>query len=144
MTARSAIANLAQGWLHVPFRDEGRTRGGVDCVGLVIAVGIEAGLVPEGFDPGPYPRDPDGTLLRRVRTAGMLPLGRAPRTGSVAIFGWGAAGPARHAGIVTDAARGHFVHACSLRGRVVAGVLGCGGAGTARVVAAFDFPGVAE
>lgn len=55
---RSRIVEAARGWVGLRFRHQGRTKLGVDCVGLTIMVGKELGIVPPGFDYTEYPRRP--------------------------------------------------------------------------------------
>lgn len=141
--SRSEIAAEARRWLGRPFRDEGRSWGGIDCVGLVVMVARACEQVPSDFDVTGYPREPDGTLLRRMRQAGLivLPVGCAP-TGSVVVFSYGRGlrGP-RHVGIVTNGPRRLIVHASNALGRVVETSLdGVGAVHGARLVRAFDFP----
>lgn len=50
------VVTLAKGWIGVPFRHAGRSRQGVDCIGLVIKVAHEAGI--SSFDTTDYSRRP--------------------------------------------------------------------------------------
>lgn len=145
MTARSEIAAQAEAWIGTAYHPQGRSRAGVSCIGLVIAVGQDLGIVPHGFDPGPYPEKPDGTLVRRL-AAHLLPVAPAlARPGAVMVIA-GAVLPS-HVGILTrETPRGaQFVHASRAHGRVVVGLLDHNWRQRAqRVVAAFDFPGVRD
>jgi cell wall-associated NlpC family hydrolase len=63
MTGEEFIAG-SRAWLGVPFRHQGRSRFGVDCIGFPIARLREEGLLPAGFeDRHAYGRVPDGTML---------------------------------------------------------------------------------
>ena len=44
MVTRTDIVAAARGWLGVPWRHQGRSRAGVDCVGLVVVVCRSLGL----------------------------------------------------------------------------------------------------
>lgn len=57
----------ARSWLGTPYEHQHRVKGhAVDCVGLVIGVARNLGVVPPEFDVNAYPRKPDGsTLLAR-------------------------------------------------------------------------------
>lgn len=55
----------ARSWIGVPFTHQGRSRDGVDCVGLVICVARELGLVPMDADANGYRRAPDGSMLEQ-------------------------------------------------------------------------------
>lgn len=81
-TRHGTLDAHAREWLGVPWRHLGRTRGGVDCIGLILLAAAAAGIhVP---DPAPYKRDPDGTKL----VTGILTYAdRAPLApGAVLLF----------------------------------------------------------
>jgi hypothetical protein len=64
MTTRAQVATQARAWIGTPFAHQHRARGvGVDCVGLVIGVARELGLVPSCFDVTGYGSVPDGVAL---------------------------------------------------------------------------------
>ncbi|MBX6323088.1 MAG: C40 family peptidase [Rhodospirillaceae bacterium] len=46
MPDKGAIIAAARSWKGVPWRHQGRSRQGVDCVGLVVAVARDLGLHP--------------------------------------------------------------------------------------------------
>jgi cell wall-associated NlpC family hydrolase len=57
------LVERARTWLGVPFVHQGRTRAGVDCIGLFEALLREAGALPAGFnEPTNYGRRPSGRL----------------------------------------------------------------------------------
>lgn len=68
MTTGDAMVIAARGWIGTPYRHQARGPsgflGGVDCVGLVIAVAVSLGLMPEDYDPTGYALDSDGVQLR--------------------------------------------------------------------------------
>ncbi len=68
MYTSDQILAAARSWIGTPFVHQGRLKGvGVDCVGLLVGVGRELGMVAPDFDVEPYPRIPDGvTLLGRA------------------------------------------------------------------------------
>jgi cell wall-associated NlpC family hydrolase len=53
-------------WIGVPFRHQGRSRVGVDCVGLPIVVGQALGLLPATFEVANYGRLPTPELIARL------------------------------------------------------------------------------
>ena len=64
---REKIVEVARGLIDTRWRHQGRDpEKGLDCVGLVIWVGWELGLVPRDFDFGGYRRQPDGKALARA------------------------------------------------------------------------------
>ena len=91
-----AFVEAARGWLGVPWRHLGRTRAGVDCIGLVLVAAAAAGLDIE--DPAPYAREPQGAALMH----GVLAHGTRvteTRPGDVLVFRMGLYGG--HVGIAT-------------------------------------------
>lgn len=56
-----AFVAAARSYVGVPWRHLGRSRTGVDCIGLVLLAAREAGV--ELPDPAPYVREPQGTRL---------------------------------------------------------------------------------
>lgn len=65
MLERDDIITEARRWIGTPWRHQGRSRAGVDCVGLVVMVARNLGLEPE--DVTGYARRQDGrTLLRHL------------------------------------------------------------------------------
>jgi len=61
---RSDVVAAARTWIGTPWQHQQRTKGvAVDCVGLVIGVGRELGMVTGDWDIKGYGRHPDGRLL---------------------------------------------------------------------------------
>jgi cell wall-associated NlpC family hydrolase len=61
---RRAVPDMvaeARAFLGVPWRHLGRSRAGVDCIGLVLLAAGAAGVALP--DPAPYAREPQGTRL---------------------------------------------------------------------------------
>ena len=59
-TAEAFVA-AARSYVGVPWRHLGRSRTGLDCIGLVLLAAREVGV--ELPDPAPYAREPQGTRL---------------------------------------------------------------------------------
>ncbi|MGE4043596.1 MAG: C40 family peptidase [Acetobacteraceae bacterium] len=68
MATRAAVIAEARTWLGVPWRHQGRSRAGVDCVGLIVVVCQSLGL--SDYDSCVYGRDPDPTRFLGHFTAG--------------------------------------------------------------------------
>lgn len=68
--SREEIVELVRSTLETRWSHQGRNpQTGLDCAGLVIWVGWEAGYIPRDFDVQGYRRDPDGrTLLAALQT----------------------------------------------------------------------------
>lgn len=60
---RDDIVKAARSYMGVPFLHQGRTRAGLDCIGLVLNVGWELGFLPREYDVQGYSRTPDGRLF---------------------------------------------------------------------------------
>ena len=63
------IVEAARKWVGVPFLHQGRTRAGVDCVGLLIVVALDLGLPVEDvktYGKVPHPRIMGAELERQM------------------------------------------------------------------------------
>jgi len=107
----SKIVEVARTWLGVPFRHQGRNRLGVDCGGLLICVGEEAGINvihPDVYSMSPDPKLIEVALLSNCdKVSDMLP-------GDVLWFSF--AGEPRHVGLATDIG---VIHSWAKSGKVV-------------------------
>lgn len=56
MSKINNMVDIARSYVGVPYRDKGRNRLGVDCIGLIILAAQEAGLTT--YDTVDYPRRP--------------------------------------------------------------------------------------
>lgn len=137
---REAIIAEARSYVGVPWRHLGRSRTGVDCLGLVIVVARATGLVADDFDFTGYGRLADGTMLRELRRYMYRINPRDALSGDV--LAYRAATQPRHVGIV--AAHGGvstLVHAKAGHGVVLEQTLEQVAPG-GHLAAAFRFPGV--
>lgn len=146
MTTRAEVIAVARSWLATPFHHQARAKGaGVDCIGLVIGVSRELGLVAADFDVRGYARVPDGRSLLTLADQHMRRIDRGSmQAGDVIVVRW--ARDPQHFAILADYAHGglSIIHAY--------GQPGGGGkvqeqrldeAMLARFVAAYALPGVA-
>lgn len=107
MNDRDSIVLAAAGWLQTPFHHEARLKGvGVDCLQLIIAAYLEAGLLPENIDESVYhyPHDahlhnPDEQYIDALLAHGWVEV-ESPLKGDVALFKIGLR--YSHGVIVTD------------------------------------------
>lgn len=85
--AAKSLVPIARTWVKVPFAHYGRSRDGVDCVGLIISVLREAGAVADDFcsDIGNYEVAPFGSFVRRQVKDRATPL-PTPVPGSLVLF----------------------------------------------------------
>lgn len=116
MTTTEDFRAAALSWVGVPFAHQGRSRAhGVDCVGLVLGVANELGLLPPDTDVTGYRRAPDGSMLRLCDEW----MDRAPLADShVAVLRFSVA-PQHLAVLVPRGAGWAFVHALERNGAVV-------------------------
>jgi len=140
MTTRTDIVASARTWVGTAFHHQARLKGvGVDCIGVVIGVARELGLVAPGFDVLAYPRVPDGrdlmdlAALHMTRTTEM-------RAGDVVVIRFG--GDPQHFGILSDYRHGglSMIHADAKRKLVIETRLLF--SQHMQFVAAFTLPGV--
>jgi cell wall-associated NlpC family hydrolase len=111
--SRQTLILHARTWLGVPFRHQGRNRMGVDCGGLLMAIGQQAGL--EIIPPETYSLSPDVELVRKALQANCveIPLADA-QPGDVLLLAF--AGAPQHVGLLTDIG---LLHAWAKPGKVV-------------------------
>lgn len=62
MTTRQAVIDEARRWLGVPYLHQGRSRRGVDCIGLLIKAAHGLGI--SEYDVTGYGRTPDAGFLQ--------------------------------------------------------------------------------
>jgi len=142
ITCADVVAQ-ARGWIGTPWHHQARLRGvGVDCVGLVIGVARELGLVAGEFDVGGYPRTPDGTTMMYMADLHMTRAAAPLQPGQIIVVAIdrypqhvGVLGDYRHGGlsIIHAAALAHPPRVIETR-LMISRVM--------RFVAAFDLPGV--
>ena len=96
-TAEALIA-AARGYIGVPWRHQGRSRFGIDCVGLLVCAAHDLGI--QVADMRAYEREPRAhdlaCMLRRHCVS--VPVARP---GDIVLMGR----PSTHVGILTDAHR---------------------------------------
>jgi len=121
MTTRADVCTQVRLWLGTPFQHQQRVRGvAVDCVGVIIGVARELGLVVPEFDVNSYPRVPDGRALTALCRQHMRPIERAAmQPGDVIEVAFDR--DPQHLGVLVPYLHGGFaiVHASQTVGRVV-------------------------
>ncbi|MEM6550115.1 MAG: glycoside hydrolase [Pseudomonadota bacterium] len=143
MLTRDAVVQAALKWEGVCYRHRGRDAAGLDCVGLIVAVARDLKIVSAEFDTTGYGRAPDGSLMRKMREAGLEPRPIVPLVpGAILVFAFPPR-PAQHVGFVVSAEPGVILHAHDTRG-VVRARLGASVSTAARPIRAFDFPKMSE
>jgi cell wall-associated NlpC family hydrolase len=111
VTPADVIAE-ARRWVGVPFRHQGRSERGIDCVGLPIVVCQSLGLLDQRFDVAAYGRLPSGELVDRLRAHCRPIPGAVP--GALIVIAWTKI--AAHVAICTGET---MIHAYESVGRVV-------------------------
>jgi NlpC/P60 family putative phage cell wall peptidase len=139
---RTEVVAAARGWIGTPYRHQARLKGvGVDCIGLVICVARDGGLVPADFDINGYRRRPDGTTLMRLSRENMVQIRQDEmQAGDVVVVAFDT--DPQHFAILADYRHGglSMIHAASGHGHVIETRLMFSRA--LRFVAAFQLPGV--
>jgi cell wall-associated NlpC family hydrolase len=118
MVARETIVAEARSWGGVRWVHQGRSRHGIDCIGLVVVV--RSGLGIGDYDIAGYPRAPDGTFMSHFFNAGGVRVEILKAKPADLLLFKDAKSPC-HVGIVT-ARNGelmHMVHAHATRHKVL-------------------------
>lgn len=124
------LDEAARAYLGVPWRHLGRSREGLDCIGLALLAARDCGLAAD--DPAPYAREPSSQRLRQELALALdeVPVADA-RPGDVLVFNLGLY--AGHIGIRAehpDYRVASVIHAYAPRRRVVEEPLASLDAGT--------------
>lgn len=116
MITGAQIAAEARAWIGVPFVHQGRTRSGVDCVGLVLCVreAIEPWPLARSFARN-YARCPKDALLHSIVAEHTQQID-APEEGCMILVKWPSAVAPTHAVIYSN---GNIIHAYQRVKRVV-------------------------
>ncbi len=110
-----AIVEEARRWLGRPFRHQGRTEHGVDCIGLIICVRNAVDPWPRAMKrAADYRRNPNGQLLAELPDH-LEPI-TMPEPGCVAVITWPKQKHPSHVALLTPDT---IIHAYASAGRVV-------------------------
>lgn len=142
---RDDLIRAARGWIGTRWQHHGRTRAGVDCVGLLIALARDCRLVDEERldriekSTAGYSRYPSGDTLKRALDEVLCrtSVGEA-RAGDVALIRM--RGELCHVGLLADHPDGgmSLIHSVAMSPRRVVEQRMLSG----RIVAAYSMPGV--
>lgn len=86
MIAALQVVQSAREWVGVPYHHQGRVPAGLDCVGLLIVVARELGILPPHFDYTRYGRRPNGQLDAALDQH-LVPLA-TPEPGCIVAIAW--------------------------------------------------------
>ncbi len=110
-----AIVDEARTWLGVPFHHQGRSRHGVDCIGLVVCARNALAPWADGMkSERNYPRNPTGRLVAGLEQ--YLTRIENPEPGCVALIAWPKQELPAHVAILTPDT---MIHAYAATERVV-------------------------
>lgn len=116
------FAQLALTWVDVPYHHQGRSRLGVDCVGLPLAVLAEAGALPDDVKPKlNYGRRPMKDLVAELDKH-CIKLDK-PTTGCLVSIHWPQHELPGHIAVLTQSpvqgVQGHYMVHAHMRARKV-------------------------
>lgn len=80
---RDEVVAAARSWKDVKWRKCGRSRAGIDCIGLIVMVAKDLGLEPADYPN--YSSIPDGTKLKDMIHEQAVKI-NYPRPGSFGLF----------------------------------------------------------
>ena len=132
---RQEIIRQARSWIGVRFRHQGRSRQGIDCVGLVYVVGKSLGLL--SYDFRGYGRDTSIEVIApHLQRAGMVqrPLKTDAQLGDVILL----EDRAMPIHLAIFSASGMAIQASAMHRKVIEGVYD----GAHAVKAVYSYPGV--
>jgi cell wall-associated NlpC family hydrolase len=134
------LITIARSWLGVPFRHQGNTRRGIDCINAVRVWLVEAGLSPPEVPQG-YLRSPDGVTLKTALDGWMTPTD-TPQPGTIALLRIRRF--PQHVALITGPTMIHSHSRVGKGGREMGGVVenGYRGRWLDRTVALYRVPGV--
>lgn len=136
MTTRDQVVVAARRWIGVPWRHQGRTRAGIDCIGLLVLVAADLGL--SAYDSPGYGREPAGVFLAHLGAAGCQRL-PAAAAGDGDIVLMHQSGHACHIGVLaTMRGARSVIHATAEHRQVLEEIV----RPNAPTVGYFRFPGV--
>lgn len=138
MISGADVVDIARAWVGAPYRHQGRSRLGVDCIGLAIVVVRELGLLPSEAPPFNYTRRPRDGFLEAYVGRHCIEL-QTPEVGCMVLMRWAPRAPASHVGILTP---DNIIHAYGGNQCVVEH--GFRGKWPARVHSFWRFAGVGE
>ena len=137
---RADVVACAQSYVGVPWQHMGKTKRGVDCVGLLAAIWSDLRFTPEPDIP-PYRREPVGSLLEYFHKYMVrIPVYKL-KPGSALIFAY--QGSPYHVGVVVDPDRRSMIHAYARTRKVVLDIIDHG-QDTRKLICAWDYPGVTD
>jgi cell wall-associated NlpC family hydrolase len=111
----------ARKYIGVPYAHQGRSRErGLDCIGLVVCVAQDLGVMPAGADRSGYGRQPSGALLQSALSEHMQKIERPQMMpGDVVCVAFDKF--PQHVGVLGNYAYGglSIIHANAKRGKVI-------------------------
>ncbi|HEQ98802.1 MAG TPA: hypothetical protein ENO22_05625 [candidate division Zixibacteria bacterium] len=131
MSEREQIIEEARSFLGVPFQHRGRSRSGLDCVGLLELVGLA--VFGNKIELGAYPRHPSSRqVFEQINKYADRIEGSQARPGDLVLMNYG--GRSTHFGILSDKG---VINASAIEKKVVEQPLFLG-----RIVAYYKIRGV--
>jgi cell wall-associated NlpC family hydrolase len=118
MVSRDDVVAEARSWVGTRWLHQGRSREGIDCVGLVVVV--RRALDIGNDDLAGYPREPDGSFMSHFFGAGGVRVGILKAQPADLLLFRDARSPC-HVGIIT-ARQGdlmHMIHAHATHHKVI-------------------------
>lgn len=142
MLSRDRIVSEARAYVGVPFKHQGRSLMGVDCLGMVVGVAESVGLhIPSWIkDARDYARQPNAHVLKQGLDEVLVPVPRIDAApGAVLLMAYGRT--PQHVGICTKR-RDDKIWAVHVTEKMRRGVEHRIDPRELSIVKTYDFPGV--
>jgi len=113
---REEIVDSARSWVGVPYLHQGRTRKGVDCIGLLACIAKQFQI--SDYDETDYGRRPSGLHMRRVLQDNLQPIALADLR-EADILHMATDNEPLHVAVVSRANPLYIIHSSSDFGKVI-------------------------
>lgn len=136
MITRVQIILEARSWIGVAYQHQGRSRAGIDCLGLLRMVADKLAFDP--YDETDYSVNPSGYRMQRVLGEHLMRI-PYPESREADILHMATAKEPQHLAIISNEYPRRIIHASAIHGRVIEQTLDA----DLKIRGAYRIPGIA-